>query len=120
IQQSEERGFVNSARNVFIGVHYLNSDEKNSVIAKIENHFANKTDDWEVIAVKIPEEVRVAAEKNKQSMNQVLAKKVANHENEEIKSFISEEDNEVLQSFFNNKENAKITDVANDEVEMTD
>ncbi|GGA73078.1 anti-sigma-I factor RsgI family protein [Ornithinibacillus halotolerans] len=99
INKSEEKGLVNTYRNVVIGVHYLESIDKNPVDQIIKKHFASKPSEWEVITVKIPEEVRELAEEKKLSMNEVLAEQVHNHE----KAIVTEEDSEVLESFFHNK-----------------
>jgi hypothetical protein len=101
INASEEEGLINQAKNVLIGVHYLKDEEKDPIIKTIENHFESNTTDWEVVTVVIPEEVRVAAEKNNQSMNKTLANSVTEQSNKEIEAIITKEDKEVLQSFFN-------------------
>lgn len=100
---SEEKGLVNAAKNVLIGVHYVKNQDDEPVLELIEEHFAKTPTDWEVVTVTIPEEVRNTAEEKKLSMNEALAQKVFEQPDEEIKSIVTEEDSEVLQSFFHNK-----------------
>ncbi len=100
INTSEEKGLTNTAKNVLIGVHYLKDEGKDPIIKTIEDHFENKTTDWEVVTVVIPDEVRDAAEKNNKSMNETLANTVTEQSNQ-VEATITEKDKEVLQSFFN-------------------
>ncbi|WP_053074921.1 anti-sigma-I factor RsgI family protein [Ornithinibacillus californiensis] len=110
IQNSEEKGFVNTAKNVLIGVHYVEGDEENPIQAIIEQHFTEKPTDWQVVTIQIPEEVRVTAEKNKQSMNEALAAKVTEQADEAVNAIVTEEDSKVLQSFYNSKKSdAEVT-----------
>lgn len=110
MMKSEDKGFVNSAKNVLIGVHYIKETETEPIINRIDERF--ETTDWELVTIKIPEDVRVVAEENNQSMNEALAKKVTEEPDEELQSIVTEEDSQVLQSFYLNK-NAK-ADVTNE------
>ncbi|MFS0671871.1 hypothetical protein [Ornithinibacillus sp. 179-J 7C1 HS] len=111
MNQSEKNGLVNAVKNVLIGVHYVKSQKDEHVLDVIEEHFAKKPTDWEVVTVTIPEEVRITAEEKKLSMNEALAQKVNEQPDEDIKSIVTEEDSEVLQSFFHNKKtSAEVTD----------
>lgn len=110
INTSEEKGLINAAKNVLIGVHYLNDEEKDPIIKTIEEHFDTQPTDWEVVTVVIPEDVRVKAKENQQSMNKALANSVTDQSSNRVKTTITEEDKEVLQSFFNkSKADVEIT-----------
>ncbi|GIO25646.1 anti-sigma factor domain-containing protein [Ornithinibacillus bavariensis] len=102
IHLSEENGYTNTAKNVLVGVHYVDkADAGNPLITKIHDHFSKKNTEWQVVTLEIPDEVRMKAEKAKQSMNEVLAKQVDTDKKD--KQVLTEDEKEVLQSFYNRK-----------------
>ncbi|WP_047979852.1 anti-sigma-I factor RsgI family protein [Ornithinibacillus contaminans] len=108
VKASEENGYVNDGKNVLVGVHYVNGEpNKNiSVLDIIDNHFLQSGTDWKVLTLEISSEIREAAEKNKLSMNKVLAESIAVQEDAVDK--VSSDEKEILESFYSDKSKEKM------------
>jgi hypothetical protein len=115
IHLSEENGFTNTAKNVLVGVHYVDKKDVETTLVNIINeHFSEKEMDWDVVTLEIPDDIRTKAEETKKSMNEVFAKQVVTEgPDRNTNQALTVEEKEVLESFYNRKHSIGKTEKEN-------
>ncbi|PAV29821.1 hypothetical protein CIL05_10690 [Virgibacillus profundi] len=109
--ESEETGLINDSKNMLIGVSYTaEKKEELSVHKNIEHFFQKNNSEWEIATFDVPENIREQAEKNKKSMNEVMATTIIGKEktpedNKTWEASMNDEDRAIINSFYNTDKN---------------
>ncbi|WP_173917072.1 anti-sigma factor domain-containing protein [Halobacillus sp. Marseille-Q1614] len=116
INFSREEGFLNSDHQVLIGVSYLEGDSELNFSDQIENYIGEKMQDLLLASYTVPEAVRLQAEEEGSSVNELMARKIKDEENQEEETqpasvSIEDDDKAIIQSFYNENESSKENDV---------
>ncbi|UOQ43591.1 anti-sigma factor domain-containing protein [Halobacillus salinarum] len=113
IQLSKKYGYMNSKQEVLIGISYLQSEHKQDFKSEIETYLSTQSNAMTIAAYDVPDKVRKQAQKERASVNEVMArtieegtKAVANKSVSQTVE-IEDDDKAIIQSFYHKDHDSK-------------
>ncbi|WP_449768875.1 anti-sigma factor domain-containing protein [Halobacillus yeomjeoni] len=105
IRLSQEQGYVNSEKQVLIGISYKDTIQSDQVSQQMEAYLVDQSADWSVTTFLVPDQIRQKANEKNQSVNQFMADRIKEKneteaESEPVPVTIKEKDKEIIQSFY--------------------
>lgn len=109
MSESEKKNLLQNGKNMLAGVSYIEDKHQISVIDAIEDYFLENGQEWKVVTMQIPEEIREQAQGKTESMNQLMAISLVESEfstgtngnNAVAETSMDDDDREILHSFYN-------------------
>ncbi|WP_035509969.1 anti-sigma factor domain-containing protein [Halobacillus karajensis] len=105
IQLSQERGYVNDAHQVLIGISYLKENINQDYTEEMETFLMDRSEEISIATFLVPEELRKKAHEQKASVNEMMAdrideKKRNKDTEEDLPVTVEDDDKEIIQSFY--------------------
>ncbi|MEC3884979.1 anti-sigma factor domain-containing protein [Halobacillus sp. HZG1] len=105
IELSQEKGYVNDANQVLIGISYLKEQENQKYAEEIETFLMNKAANISVATFLVPKDLRREAIAQKASVNEMVADRIKSEEKDqtgesELPVHVEDDDREIIQSFY--------------------
>ncbi|MGR9050996.1 anti-sigma-I factor RsgI family protein [Halobacillus faecis] len=105
IELSQEKGYVNDANQVLIGISYLKEVVDQNYTEEIETYLMGKATNINIATFLVPEDLRRKAMNQKASVNEMVADRIKNEEmnqtgDSELPVHIEDDDREIIQSFY--------------------
>ncbi|WP_062512801.1 anti-sigma factor domain-containing protein [Halobacillus sp. KGW1] len=111
INKSHEKGYVNEANQVLIGISYLQSEYDHDYAEEMEEYLTEQEEHLSVATFLVPDDLRRQAEKGKETVNELLADRLSDDSTEEEAETqavaIEDDDKEIIQSFYNDDESSE-------------
>ncbi len=110
MQKSESKGLIKHGKNMVVGINYVQADKISNPNA-IDQYFTAVDNEWNIVTLNIPEEVRETAKAEQKSMNEIMAAKLIGNDdglNGVTKETIAVNDEEkaIIKSFYMKKNEA--------------
>ncbi|GGJ88041.1 hypothetical protein GCM10007063_08170 [Lentibacillus kapialis] len=113
MSESEKADLLQNGKKMLAGVSYMTDKHQVSVINEIEDYFMVHDQEWEIVTMKIPKEIREQAQKREESMNQLMAVSLvephlshkSDKNNETEKPSVKDTEREILHTLYNHMNN---------------
>ncbi|WP_082234775.1 anti-sigma factor domain-containing protein [Halobacillus massiliensis] len=121
IKFSRAEGLLNSEHQVLIGVSYLEGTSDLDFSDQIESYLDERMQDILLASYTVPDTVRVQAEEEGFSVNEIMARKIENegdldnNQSDQPSVSLEEDDKEIIQSFYNENDSTKDTEEQDEE-----
>ncbi|WP_394219968.1 anti-sigma factor domain-containing protein [Halobacillus trueperi] len=105
IELSQEKGYVNDANEVLIGISYLKEEADQNYTEEIETFLVEKAENISIATFMVPKDLRREAIDQKASVNEMVADRIKNEEMDqtgesELPVHVEDDDREIIQSFY--------------------
>ncbi|ASK60910.1 hypothetical protein CFK37_01130 [Virgibacillus phasianinus] len=105
MNKSDALGLTKHGKNVLVGVSYVDGRDI-SVLDTVDNYFLTHNTSWDIATFQVPGEIREQAQKEKVSMNKVMAENMETTASEPekmvLKTRADDDEKELIHSFYSN------------------
>ncbi|UFU00403.1 hypothetical protein KO561_05505 [Radiobacillus kanasensis] len=105
VQISKKEDWLSEEKTVLIGISYEESGKKEAYVTKVLDDYFKKTEN-QVLTVaifEVPKEIRVQAQEQKKSMNEVMAASLPSMAKSALLDQVDDQEREVIRTYFNYK-----------------